>query len=111
MSDKPATSSTIQSLRAYMILRDFSEEHPRGLRLEISQVKTRRIIRYTFGICGIVLFVYLIRRVGLTRILDSAQQIGWGTLAIIVIGGGILLVRSVAWRCTLGREYRNLPIS
>jgi hypothetical protein len=73
-------------------------------------VNIQRIIRYTFGICGIVLFVYLVRRVGVARIADSAQQIGWGTLAIIAIGGAIFLVRSVAWRCALGRECRELPI-
>jgi hypothetical protein len=54
--------------------------------------------------------VHLILSVGLSRILESAQRIGWGTLAIIALGGCILLVRCFAWHFTLGREYRNLKI-
>src|SRR5689334_8407101 len=73
-------------------------------------MKARRILRYTFGMGGLVLFVHLVRTVGLARILESAQRIGWGTLVIIALGGCILLVRCFAWRFTLGREYRDLRI-
>ena len=74
-------------------------------------MKIRRAVRYLFGICGIALFIHLIGSVGLAKILDSIQEIGWWALAIIAIGGGVLLVRSLAWRCTLGREYRHMPVS
>jgi glycosyltransferase 2 family protein len=73
-------------------------------------MKLRRTLKYFFAVCGIALFIQLIRSVGIAKVLDSIQQIGWGTLAIVLVGGSIFVVRTLAWRLTLGREYRHLPL-
>lgn len=71
----------------------------------------RDIVKYLLAACGIALFVHLILTVGLARVWRSIQQVGcWGVLALIAIGGGIFLVRSLAWRLTLGREYHHVPL-
>lgn len=70
----------------------------------------RRAIAYLFALCGAALFVHPVHSVGPARILGSIEQTGWGVLAIIAVGGCIFVVRSLAWHCTLGREYRHLPV-
>ncbi len=77
--------------------------------VKLSFPGTRRTLAYLFALCGTALFVHLVRSVGAAKILRSIQQIGWGMLAVIAVGGCTFVVRSLAWRCTLGREYRHLP--
>jgi hypothetical protein len=77
--------------------------------VKLSFPGTRRTLAYLFALCGTALFVHLVRSVGAAKILRSIQQIGWGMLAVVAVGGCTFVVRSLAWRCTLGREYRRLP--
>jgi glycosyltransferase 2 family protein len=73
-------------------------------------VEIRRILRYLVAACGVALFGHLIYRVGFANVLNSIQQIGWGLAAIVAVGGCIFMARSVAWRLTLGQEYRRIPL-
>jgi hypothetical protein len=57
---------------------------------------TRRTLTYLFALCGTALFVHLVRSVGAATILRSIQQIGWGMLAIVAVGGCTFVVRSLA---------------
>jgi hypothetical protein len=70
----------------------------------------RNVLKYLFTACGIALFVHLILSVGAARVWRSVQRVSWGTLALIAVGGCILLLRSLAWRFALGRENRNVPL-
>lgn len=73
-------------------------------------MRVRDILKYLFAACGTALFVHLILSVGPSTVWRSVQQVGWGVLALVAMGGCIFLVRSLAWRLTLGREYRHMPL-
>ncbi|MCU1252572.1 MAG: hypothetical protein JWQ49_5601 [Edaphobacter sp.] len=77
--------------------------------MKLSFPGTWRTLVYLFALCGTALLVHLVRSVGTAKILRSIQQIGWGMLAVVAVGGCTFVVRSLAWRYTLGREYRHLP--
>ncbi|HLA09990.1 MAG TPA: lysylphosphatidylglycerol synthase transmembrane domain-containing protein [Pyrinomonadaceae bacterium] len=50
-----------------------------------------------FGILGLLLFAYFVRRAGVTRILDGIGRLGFGFFLIILISSVRHTVRSLAW--------------
>lgn len=52
------------------------------------------------AVCGVVLFVFLVRNAGLDRITANLKELGWGFLVIFTLGGVRKMVRALAWqRC------------
>ncbi len=49
------------------------------------------------SVVGLALLVYLVRRTGLTPILEGAREVGWGFLAIVALGGLRFAARATAW--------------
>jgi len=47
---------------------------------------------------GVILFVWCIRRVGLAEIRSGFAQIGWGIVAIVLLGGVRFALRAMAWK-------------
>lgn len=70
----------------------------------------RRTLKYLFATCGIALFIRLIYSIGPEKVMNSIQQMSWGIVAILATGGSTFVVRTLAWRITLGREHRALPL-
>ena len=53
-----------------------------------------------FGLLGVLLFAYFVRRAGLGAILDGIQRLGAGFLLVLAISSIRYIVRSLAWiRC------------
>jgi hypothetical protein len=55
------------------------------------------------ALAGLALLAYVVGRVGVAEIAADVRQVGWGLLAVIVIGGLRFLLRALAWRLCLDR--------
>jgi len=58
---------------------------------------------------GLLLLIYLVRRAGLSRILEGIASIGWGLMLVIALAGLSHLVRTWAWRVTLLDARHRIP--
>ncbi|NOT42995.1 MAG: hypothetical protein HOP14_00145, partial [Acidobacteria bacterium] len=47
---------------------------------------------------GAVLFVYAVRQVGASDIIEGIRRIGWGFAAVLLLAGVRFLLRAMAWR-------------
>ena len=63
--------------------------------------RTRFALRTLAVAFGTVLLAYLIRRVGLQKIVETVSSLGWGLALIIALGGASHVVKAWAWRLTL----------
>ena len=63
--------------------------------------RTRFALRTLAAAFGTVLLAYLIRRVGLQKIVETVSSLGWGLALIIALGGASHVVKAWAWRLTL----------
>jgi len=59
---------------------------------------------------GLILFVWCIRRIGLAEVRSGFAQIGWGLVAIVLLGGVRFALRAVAWMLCVEPPHR-LPFS
>src|SRR3954469_16940821 len=50
---------------------------------------------------GLILLVAAVLRVGVFEIAADVREVGWGLVAVIVIGGLRFLLRAIAWRLCL----------
>ena len=60
--------------------------------------------------CGLILFVWWIRRIGLAEVRTGFAQIGWGLAIIVLLGGVRFALRAVAWMLCIESPYR-LPFA
>ena len=52
------------------------------------------------GLLGLALFIYFVRRAGLTDVATGVLNVGWGFLAILALAGLRFAIRAFAWtRC------------
>jgi hypothetical protein len=58
-----------------------------------------------FGLLGILLFAYFVRKAGLTEIVTGIKRLGVGFLLIIAISSVRHVVRSLAWTRCIERPY------
>ena len=58
------------------------------------------------ALAGVALFVWLVRSVGVAQIWQGFRQIGWGLLAIVVLGGLRFAARALAWTIALDPPHR-----
>ncbi len=63
--------------------------------------KSRLPLRWLAGLLGILLLVYLVRRAGPTKLMESMATLGWGLALVIAWGGVAHVVKTWAWRLTL----------
>ncbi|MEO7274447.1 MAG: lysylphosphatidylglycerol synthase domain-containing protein [Vicinamibacterales bacterium] len=59
---------------------------------------------------GLILFVWCIRRIGLAEVRSGFAQIGWGLVAIVLLGGVRFALRALAWILCVEPPHR-LPFS
>src|SRR5271165_4240494 len=70
-------------------------------------INRRLPLRALASIFGVVLLTFLIRRVGLGRLVEDIGRLGWGLALVIALGGVAHLVKAWAWRFTLvGEEHK-----
>lgn len=71
-----------------------------------------RSIRWMAGIVGLLLFAFLVWKVGPDRLLASLMTLGWGFAAIFALGGVSHLLKTAAWRYTFEPAHRDhLPFA
>src|SRR5882757_1985702 len=58
-------------------------------------------LRTLAAIFGAGLLTYLVRRVGLEKVVEDVLRLGWGLALVIALGGASHLVRAWAWRLAL----------
>jgi uncharacterized protein (TIRG00374 family) len=68
-----------------------------------------KLLERTFLVAGAVLFVWLLRRVGLGPIVENLSRVGWGFLVLVALQGLILSLDTIGWRLTLPPDLRTLP--
>ena len=66
----------------------------------------KRLAKASGAILGAVLFAYWIRALGFAQIRQALVGIGWGFLAIVVLGGARESVRALAWMRTVDGPVR-----
>lgn len=69
-----------------------------------------RLWRFLFLLLGLGLLLLLIRAAGLGALVQLAQRVGWMFLLIVVLYGGVHVVRTLSWRLCLGPESRHLAL-
>lgn len=57
-----------------------------------------RLLAALFTLGGAALFAWVVRRTGVTNILDGIQRVGWGLAVILSLAGLRLAMRCAAWR-------------
>jgi hypothetical protein len=66
----------------------------------------KRLAKVSAPIAGTALFVYWLRVLGFTQIREALAGLGWGFLAIAVLGGARESVRALAWVRTIDGPAR-----
>jgi uncharacterized membrane protein YbhN (UPF0104 family) len=64
--------------------------------------KTFRHLRPVASIASVALFVYVLRRTGITTVLDSARALGGGFILLILLSGLRHALRTAAWHACIG---------
>jgi glycosyltransferase 2 family protein len=59
-----------------------------------------------FGLLGLLLFAYFVRRAGISEIFANIQRLGAGFLLILAISSSRYIVRALAWTRCVERPYR-----
>src|SRR5688572_31553018 len=59
-----------------------------------------------FGVLGLLLFAYFVRRAGVGQILDGIQRLGAGFLLVLAISSFRYIVRALAWTRCIERPHR-----
>ena len=64
-------------------------------------MRHQRLIAVVAALLGAALFVYAVRRAGVSEILDAIRRVGWGLVLILALAGLRFLVRAECWRWCL----------
>ena len=75
------------------------------------QPLTRLSLRFFAALLGLGILSYLVFRAGPGVIWKQAQEVGWGLVLIIILGGLSHLVRTWAWRQALRCDIKRLSWS
>lgn len=59
-----------------------------------------------FGLLGLLLFAYFVRKAGIDKILDGISSLGFGFILILAISSVRHIVRSLAWTLCVEKPYR-----
>ena len=63
------------------------------------KARNRKLARFgiIFGILGLILFAYFVRKAGVTQILEGIKRLGFGFLLVLAISSTRHMVRALAW--------------
>jgi len=81
------------------------EEPPRNLSQKTSRRKLAPL-GIIFGLLGLLLFAYFVKKAGLSEIVSGIRRLGLGFLLIIAISSIRYIVRSLAWTKCLEPPFR-----
>jgi hypothetical protein len=72
----------------------------------VSTAARRYILTVVYTLGGAALFAYVVRRAGVSEILDGIQRVGWGLAVILALAGLRFVVRAACWRLCMPAEAR-----
>jgi hypothetical protein len=72
----------------------------------VSTAARRHILTVVYTLGGAALFAYVVRRAGVSEILDGIQRVGWGLALILALAGLRFVVRAACWRLCMPAEAR-----
>jgi len=58
---------------------------------------------------GALLFIWLVRRIGLDTILATLERLGWGFLAVVALSSVTAVINALAWRAAIPASDRPPP--
>jgi hypothetical protein len=58
----------------------------------------RRFLVALYTLAGLALFVYVVQRTGVVKILDAVRRVGWGLTLILALQGARFVLRTECWR-------------
>jgi hypothetical protein len=64
-------------------------------------MRRQHLVPIAGAACGLVLFAWAVRGVGVEPILETVRRVRWGIVAIIALGGARFAVRAQCWRWCL----------
>jgi hypothetical protein len=64
-------------------------------------LRHQRLIAVVAALIGAALFVYAVRRAGVSEIIEAVQRVGWGLVLILGVAGLRFIVRAECWRWCL----------
>ena len=70
-----------------------------------------QIFRLAIILLGMAVLVSLLRRTGLSTVIDQVKTVGWGLVLVIALGGVAHLTKALAWRCTVLCDTRDIPFA
>ncbi len=76
--------------------------------------KTRwrqQVFRLAAILLGMAVLVSLLRRTGLSTVIDQVKTVGWGLVLVIALGGVAHLTKTLAWRCTFLCDTCDIPFA
>jgi hypothetical protein len=105
-----STSGTNSTRRVYWSVSCWlnSPVYPNSINEHVSTPSRRKFapLGFLFGLLGLLLFAYFVRKAGLTEIVSGIERLGAGFLLIIAISGVRHVVRSLAWTRCVEQPYR-----
>ena len=66
-------------------------------------------LRWVALVAGLLLFLWLIHRIGLGVIADNLRRVGWGFAAILALEALVVLLTTLGWRRTMPPD-RRVPL-
>jgi hypothetical protein len=68
--------------------------------------RPRHVVTVAAALAGTALFVYAVRRVGTSEIIDGIQRVGWGLALVVMLAGVRFAVRGQCWRLCMAPGNR-----
>ena len=65
------------------------------------RLRRQSVIAIAAALVGAALFVYAVRRAGVTDIIEAIQRVGWGLVPILALAGLRFVIRAECWRWCL----------
>jgi glycosyltransferase 2 family protein len=67
--------------------------------------------RFATVLLSVALLVSLIRRSGVSRVVDQVGSVGWGLALVVALGGIAYLAKTLAWRLTFLSDLRDVSFA
>jgi Lysylphosphatidylglycerol synthase TM region len=71
----------------------------------------RKTFRFATVLLSAALLVSLIRRSGVSRVVDQVGAVGWGLALVVALGGIAYLAKTLAWRLTFLSDLRDVSFA
>jgi hypothetical protein len=71
----------------------------------------QQTFRFATVLLSVALLVLLMRRSGISRVLEQVGAVGWGLVLVVALGGIAYLGKTLAWRLTFLSDLRDISFA